>query len=281
MKYSKSVFLFATIPVVFVCIVIYFLRDKNIEKYTNNTINFMTHNDTEIFLKNDRDNYVKNMTDIDLYARKVKSYKEYLDNIASISISYTDVEKSKIERCVHHADDFFKKIDFGKIGKYKKLNNNDILKIQWVFALTYKKGNIEYEEGLPHTRDNVIFLSKYVLNYTDIDLTNTLIHEKIHIYQRYNPSLFSKIIYDMNYYILPQDAIKNKRFIRSNPDIDKNVYFDKTTNKENTCLYRTDKPSGINDIIITNFSIEHPYERIAYDIASLYYKKNADMYKDI
>ena len=40
------------------------------------------------------------------------------------------------------------------------------------------------------------------------------------------------------------------------------------------CLYRNNKPNGINDVIMNNFSLEHPYEKFAYEIANKYYKNN-------
>lgn len=271
------------IPIVFIIIYVFNNNiEKETEKYTHiNNIYFMSQLDTVNFLRNDTDNYVKNLTKIDLYARKVKNYKEYLNNIERTCISFTEEEKIKLNNCVRKANSFFENIDFNKIAHFKRLNGDDINIIPWIFALTCKINTLEYEEGLPHTRDNIIFLSKNIMNYNDIDLVNTLIHEKIHIYQRYNKKLFGDIIYNMNYYIIDDRFLKNKEYIRSNPDIDENIYFDKTANKENTCLYRSDKPSGINDIIITNFSIEHPYERIAYEIAQLYYTQNANKYKDV
>jgi len=83
------------------------------------------------------------------------------------------------------------------INKEEKFYSSGIVAgIKWVFANTYanysKDVIKEYEQGLPHTRENIILLSKNVLKYDELDLTSTLIHEKIHIYQRYNPELFDK-----------------------------------------------------------------------------------------
>ena len=72
----------------------------------------------------------------------------------------------------------------------------------------------------------------------------------------------------------------NKKYIRANPDTDGKVYYNVLTGKEMICLYRNEHPSSINDVIVTNFTLEHPYEQIAYEIAEHYYKKNA-LHKDI
>ena len=250
------------------------IKDENADP----NIYFMNFDETAAFLQNDKDHYASNLTAIDLYARKVKTHQEYKDNIMSISISFTPDEKNMLITCSKNADIFFRTSNFEGLSYSKYLNGNDIATIKWIFAKTYKNNNKEYEEGLPHTRENVIFLSNYVLKYNEHDLTNTLIHEKVHIYQRYNPDLFDAIIASMNYAALDVDRMPYKKYIRSNPDTNKKVYYDVTTNKEMVCLYRNDKPNGINDIVMNNFSLEHPYEKIAYDVANHYYKKNVDKY---
>jgi len=63
----------------------------------------------------------------------------------------------------------------------------------------------------------------------------------------------------------------NNKFIRSNPDTNNNIYIDNKTNNVMVCLYRNNKPNGINDVIMKNFSLEHPYEKYAYEIANNYY----------
>ena len=48
------------------------------------------------------------------------------------------------------------------------------------------------------------------------------------------------------------------------------------------CLYSSDKPKNINDIIIQNFSMEHPYEKIAYEISEhIYNIHKIEKYKQI
>jgi hypothetical protein len=47
------------------------------------------------------------------------------------------------------------------------------------------------------------------------------------------------------------------------------------------CLYRNDKPNSINDVIQKNYTAEHPYEKIAYEIAENFYKNNKNKYINI
>jgi len=278
-----NIYIYIILSIFCVLIVSYVLRKRKTEPFQNvyEHIYFMEHSETSKFLSKDDDQYVYSLTPIDLYARKAETHKQYLDIISNLSISFNSEERQKIFKCVSEADAFFKNINFNHITNYKHINGNDIANIKWIFSLTYSKDGKQYEEGLPHTRANIIFLSKTVMNYTDDSLTSTLIHEKVHIYQRYNKALFDKIIYNMNYRILDLSKINNKEFIRSNPDLNKNIYYDLSTNKEMICFYRNDKPSSISDVIINNFSLEHPYEKIAYDIANLYYKKDVHKYISI
>lgn len=270
------------------------------ENYENNDhIFFMTYKDTANFFANDADMYVRNMTDLDLHARKVKTHMEYINNIEDTAISFTDEEKGLLKRCAENADIYLRKETFKELKYADYINGNNIAEIKWIFANTYTNrfNDIlkENEEGLPHTRENVIFLSKNVLKYDELNLTNTLIHEKIHIYQRYNSKIFDKIISDMGLKELDKKSYKNAKYIRSNPDTNNKIYYMATAahsartdpateiDEDNimVCLYRNNKPNGINDVIHTNYAKEHPYEKIAYEIAENFYKNNKNKYINI
>jgi hypothetical protein len=260
---------------------IYKKLNKNVyDKFDNiHNIIFLEHTDTSEFLLKDNDKYISNMSDVDLYARKVSNNIEYINIVSKNAMSFNIIEKEKLITCSKLADSFFRNY------KDDYIDGKNLTNILWKFALVNnsKLNNIEkyieYEEGLPHTREDIIFLSKYVLNNDITDLTNILIHEKIHIYQRYNKELFDIIIKKMGYIISNSNNI-NHKLKRSNPDTNNIIYFDPKTNKEMLCLYRSDKPSGISDVIITDFTVEHPYEQIAYNIADKYSKMHINKYKD-
>jgi hypothetical protein len=267
------------------------------EKYENKDgghIKFMTFKETADFLRNDSDAYVRNMSALDLHARHAKTYMDYIDNIEDTAITFTAEEKELLGKCADKADNYFKMGQFKELEYANHINGNDIAGIKWIFANTYANqfnDKIkEYEEGLPHTRENIIFVSKNVLKYDELNLTNTLIHEKIHIYQRYNSNIFDKIIKDMGLLEIDKKAYKSAKYIRSNPDTNSKIYY-AAANSANSamvsdanvmvCLYRNDNPNSINDVIHKNYSMEHPYEKIAYEIAENYYKYNKNKYVDI
>jgi len=272
-----------------------------IEKYENKyDIKFMTFKETADFLRNDSDAYVRNMSALDLHARHAKTYMDYIDNIEDTAITFTAEEKELLGKCADKADNYFKMGQFKELEYANHINGNDIAGIKWIFANTYANQFNhkikEYEEGLPHTRENIIFVSKNVLKYDELNLTNTLIHEKIHIYQRYNSNIFDKIIKDMGLLEIDKKAYKSAKYIRSNPDTNSKIYYApanaaNAANAANSamvsdanvmvCLYRNDNPNSINDVIHKNYSMEHPYEKIAYEIAENYYKYNKNKYVDI
>lgn len=275
-------YLFVIAGIISIIAFITYLCSKEKEPFEAiSNIIFMQFEETEKFLLDDRDRYVSNFSYYDLYARKVKDTREYLEVSSKLAMSFSPEEKALLQKCAILADEFFRSVDFSKTDYYAGLKGRDIANIQWVFALTTKLDGKEYEEGFPHTREHIIFVSKQVLLYNEADLTNTLIHEKIHIYQRFNPNIFKKVLVAMKYGIIDKSQVSNAKLIRANPDLDGNIYYDKSNNKEVVCLYKSEQPTGINDVKFSNFVSEHPYEKIAYDIAGMYYKTHIDKYKDI
>ncbi len=95
-----------------------------------------------------------------------------------------------------------------------------------------------------------------------------LIHEKIHVFQRLYPN--HKIIQDYmksyHKHQLKDDFKLNEPFLRSNPDLDNWIYKDIKTNTIMYSKYSSNKPNGISDTT-TNHDMEHPYEKMAYEIS--------------
>lgn len=238
---------------------------------------YMSYEETALFLENDEDKYVANLSPLDLYARKVSSKDEYINIIKNEAIHFNKGDKLILDSCTKKADELLRNININNISTesnldYSKyLNYKDIANIKWVLAITKSDNGGKYENGLPHTRKHIIFLSQDMLNYSEDEIIRLLIHEKIHIYQRYNEALFKTIIYNMGYtdsHDIPQEKLK---YVRSNPDVNNKIYKNKNTGELMICLYRSDKPQNINDIVTQNYSMEHPYEKIAYEISEYIY----------
>ena len=261
----------------------------------NNHLYYMTRDETSLFLEYDEDAYVANLSSIDLYARKAITKNEYLDVIKNSAASFTYSDREILDKCTKIADELLRKVKIDSISKEKNLNYSkyinykDIATIKWVLAKTSAEDTEDkiyrYEEGLPHTRKNIIFLSTKVINYSEDELIKILIHEKIHIYQRYNEKLFKNIINNMGYTEISninEISADTLKYIRANPDLDKKVYKNITDGNLMLCLYNSDRPNGINDVVIKDYSLEHPYEKIAYEISEyIHNMSKIEIYKQI
>jgi ABC-type sugar transport system permease subunit len=257
----------------------------------SNNIHYMSAEETAKFLKDDEDNYVSNLSSLDLYARNVNTSKDYIENIQMLSSSFTEGEIVQLNKCTLVADTLLRNVIINDIDYAKYINLSEIANIKWVFSKTNLKtgkGKINYESGLPHTRKNVIFLSNNVLTNDEDELVKILIHEKIHVFQRNNEDIFKNIIVKMGYIELTDEMIsdnaeliKQIKYKRSNPDINKKLYKNILTNKISICTYKNDTPSGISDVS-GDYYDEHPYEEIAYELSEYIYKKNKiEKYKNI
>lgn len=225
------------------------------EKFKNDII-FMDVNNVISFLYSDPDNYTKKLTKYDMIARKVYNLNEYLDKITKCIINFDENQKKTIREACIEADNYLKNYN-------ELLNGTKIAEIPWKFALSNYNNNFEYEDGLPHTREDIIFLSEKIIpNKNNENFVNTLIHEKIHIYQRYNNIKITKHLKKIGYNKYKKR--ENIKLIRSNPDIDNYIYID-NKNKLMYYEYKTDFPININDIKKNNL-YEHPYEMISYII---------------
>jgi len=261
MSKKKKILLINIVIFILVCFNLYYLyvifnKKKKKEKFNNNNdINFLNSNDCKNFIISDNDNYVKNFNRYDLIARNVKSSDEYIEKTSKCFTDFTDKQKNVLRLSCKNADMFFENYNI-------LINGKELLNIPWNLALSKYNNNYEYEEGLPHTRNNIIFLSEKIIpNEINSEIISLLIHEKIHIYQRYNPHIDK---------------------IRSNPDLNNTIYIDKENNVSG-CIYNSDNPNSITDAncINSDVKLEHPYELMAYQIADLYKYNNMEIYKSI
>jgi hypothetical protein len=238
-------------------------KQKNTDLYDNmRTIIFMTEQQTNEFLMKDSDGYVKQMTSSDLFARQAKTHDEYIKMISKCGQTFTPAETDKLVQCTRQADEFFASSGYIIDGKL-------LQKITWKLALICGT----YEEGIPHTREDVIFLSRDIVKYTSEDLTSILIHEKVHIFQRYNEEYMTELLVRLGYHVAGSTSGDPRYLLRrSNPDINDTVYINPETGREMIYLYRIDKPEFIDDVI-KGADMEHPYEKIAYDIGNKYLQR--------
>jgi len=272
----KIIFVIFTIFAIFVIFAIFakLLFYKNKLLYNNNNIpnnnsyyeyfpNIIFLNKYELFniLKDNDDGYHDRFYKKDLDARKVNNIYEYINIIYQASSNFNSNQKNKLIKCCEEANNFFKKINYEWFKGEKAIN------IDWKLGCIHGK---YYENGLPHTRSDIIVLPDIKVDkYDENKLIKLLIHEKTHLYQKLYPNDIEIYINKKNYKkIKKRDENDN---IRANPDLDEWIYVD-SENKINGALYN-DNPVSIEDIKyfpVNNQQYEHPYERMAIEIENMY-----------
>lgn len=221
-------------------------RKENFEVTAN--VTFLSREEVHAFIKKDGDGYVASLTPLDLYARGVSSSSEYIQRIAAAEIN--EEHKNNIRKLAYIVDTYLM-----QSGQHK------LASVPWKIAVT---SNTFYENGYPHTRQDIIFLSTNEMD--SIDLGRTLLHEKVHVYQRMYPDDANQYLRDNGY-----ERWKLRRdepLARSNPDLDEWIYMDPKTKKPMVAYYSSSKPSSISDVTLDHPSYEHPFEKMAYETAS-------------
>ena len=227
-------------------------RRSNINVHLNehfnnlNHINFLTKEELIDYLIKDSDNYYKKFTKLDMQVRNINSIEDYYNIIKESCINIDNNYRSELIKNIKKADERLSKI---KLPGFDGLKCS---KLQWNIGIV--KGN-KYEGGYPHTRNNIIILPN---NLTSID---TLIHEKVHIYQKMYPE-------DIQIYLKENGFVKyyeliNRENHRANPDLDNWIY------KKNNLILETrynENPKSITDVLNKDYTNEHPFEYMAYSI---------------
>ena len=222
------------------------------------------------FILNDSDEYFKNMSKYDLKARNVKSVKEYKNVIVDEQkySKYTLSLKDYIVLLLASisADYYFYNL------KHKMLpEDHNVNKILWKFGIIKTS---KYENSYPHTREDIIFIHISIIKNVNTlkdyyKFVGLLIHEKLHIYQRYNNIAVDKFLEKLN--IRHKYHRKEFKLIRANPDLNDWVY--QHNDKLMLYEYANEFPKGINDIKKKYSKYEHPYEMISYTIENEYLVK--------
>lgn len=239
---------------IFAGIVIY--KRFYIEKFViGGHVQFMTKEETANFLRTDPDSYIKNLSPLDLHARKAGNEHMYMRIAGEAADNFTREQLIRYTNAAKAVDEFYKKT------KIDGIDMIEIAKIPWVLAIT--SGN-KYEDGLPHTRANIIFVSNEI-DETPSSLIRTLVHEKMHLYQRLYPEAISQFLESRGYKRWKQRMGEPR--IRANPDVDPWIYIDPISKEPMAAYYATDKPVSITDIVLDDVAFEHPYEKIAYEIS--------------
>jgi hypothetical protein len=234
------------------------------EHYENKVaIHFLSKEKTIKNLLNNNDGYFDKFFKKDLEVRNVSSIDEYKAIIKKCTCNFNNDEQDKIKQAIRNIT---QKINNIQNNYYKNINIKKLNQIPWVIGLIC---NNKYENGLPHTRNHIILLSREKMNYYSMNkLEKTLIHEKIHIYQKKHPEEVNAYLDNMGFQKI---KIREKNDnIRANPDLDNYIYQDKDHNTYKA-VYNTNA-STLEDITYYPYdkqNWEHPHEKMAIEFENI------------
>lgn len=243
------------------CLFFYSFKSDQRENFGNGSSNitFLSKEDLKTKLLNEKDSYYQSFSMYDLEARSSKSIEDYLSKVEKSISDFSDSQKRRLERLTQDADQRILTIQ-------KSWLNGKILKdLKWKLGLTTEN---HYEGGLPHTRDDYIMLSDALLQNDDKYVTGTLIHEKVHLYQRRYPESVEKYKDEYGMRRWKRKSANDK--VRANPDLDDYIY--KTKEGEPMMSVYNENPKGLEDVKTypqDGQKNEHPHERMAIQVEEM------------
>lgn len=197
-------------------------------------------------------------SDSDFNARHIQTIDDYIHKINPCMSSFTLFEKLKILYCIICANYRIRQI---RLDWY---DGEKASLIPWKIGCV---SGLEYEDGMPHTiRDVIVLYRDIIHSYTIKELTNTLIHENVHLYQKRYPQ-DTRLYLDLHKFSIHKKK-EDTDNIRVNPDTDDNIYKDDKNNIYKA-EYKSSHPSFIEDTMKKDEYTEHPFEKMAIDIEKL------------
>jgi hypothetical protein len=221
-----------------------------------------------------------NLDELNLKARGVKFHETYIKITSKSAANFTEDEKKKLTKAIVIASGKLDDLSTKELKRYgiDKRKFWEILE-NWNLAKTNDK---VLEMGMPHTREDVIFLSSYYLaiNMDNMDkLVRTMVHEIVHIYQRKYTDEYNAFLKDHEWEIHPY----NENDKRINPDLDENVWKRPAKKGEKAtkatrleaggykifiARFNDRDPKNLKDIDLQDSQYEHPYEYYAYKLSN-------------
>jgi hypothetical protein len=218
-------------------------------------IRFLTSKETRYVLLSDKDHYYKGFSKYDLIARNINTVEEYKEHIKETPVNPTENQKRYLTNCIHDIHKRLANISMDGLDRQK------FLSIPLNIGIVSGEN---YENGLAHTRGNVIILSEKIVDtYPTKRLSGTMSHEMMHIYQKQFPEEVS--VYLNANQIQEDMETLHDPLRRANPDLNNVLYRDKD-GEPYYAKYTNEKPTGVGDVVYSqqkDQEREHPFEQMA------------------
>ena len=220
------------------------------EDYTPKPVIFLTQQQTSDFIRNDADGYGLSLNQTNLEGLGVFNHQDLIEKWSTSAMAWKPEEIQKLRDAALIADYH---INTHLKGDTKR----QMSEIEWKFAKTMSPYLCD---GLPHTREDVIFLTDKAVALSDLrSLARLLIHEKTHVWQRKYPEA-------MNAWMDKQGFRRVKNVLedplqRRNPDVDDWIY----ENSEGQMLgvqFNSTTPFSLSDVKY-QLQLDHPFEQFA------------------
>ena len=213
------------------------LIGNSIELFSNNLINIVSKKEMDVILK--KSNYFKQFNLSDIKARKL--------NDKDIHSYYLKKIKEPSENEIELLNNYTNSI----INELPKNNKKKFLLETWNYVLFEN-----LENNFPHTHENIILLPRIMLQSNYNTIKQTLVHEKVHNFQKLNANLFDDLY--INYWHFKKINKFNIPFhTRANPDtLDINWLFTyKNVNIVMLAKYN-DNPKNITSVSYIGYNID-------------------------
>ena len=210
-------------------------------------IHYLTKDELYAHLIENKDGYYDRFHKNDLKVRNVTSVSQYLEKIKDSVCNVPPDLQEKLTTAI-------KQVNQAK--EVKGIDMDLFLQIPWKIGCVRNK---KYENGLPHTRGQVIILPLTVDERSMTSLCRLLMHEKVHVYQKLYPERVQKYFETKGIRPIKKTNFQNAA-IPANPDIDDSLFQNYGAWYENT-------PTHFEDVQYVGGSHkrEHPLEEMAYE----------------
>jgi len=215
-----TIIILTTLLIVFIIII--FLYNNLFRRIDNLILN---KNDIHQYLKTVHKCMYKNKLSNYVFTEKNNFYEEYIRCIKPIPKKYL----CKLNKHINYANKLIKQNKFKLFDKYK-----------WNCFMSIN----QLESDMPFTISDFIIIPKNILDkLTDkinIKFVCTLIHEKVHIIQRFNEKYFDKIyerLFPFAYKYDKEMDEQLKKIYMTNPDSNNTIWLYKIDNKYYVPLY--------------------------------------------